>query len=29
MGELETWLALSEKRGEAKYSVLCEGEGSG
>lgn len=29
MGELETWLALSEKRGEPKYSVACEGDGSG
>lgn len=29
MGELEIWLALSEKRGDIKYSVLCDGEGSG
>lgn len=29
MGELETWLAWSEKRGEMKYSVLCEGDGRG
>lgn len=29
MGELETWLALSAARGEPKYSVVCEGEGSG
>lgn len=29
MGELEIWLALSEKRGEVKYSVDCDGEGSG
>ena len=29
MGEVETWLALSEKRGEPKYSVACEGDGSG
>lgn len=29
MGELDTWLAWSEKRGEPKYSVACEGDGSG
>lgn len=29
MGELETLLALSAARGEPKYSVVCEGEGSG
>jgi hypothetical protein len=29
MGELETWLPLSEKRGDVKSSVFCDGEGSG
>jgi hypothetical protein len=29
MGELETWLALSEKRGEVKYSVCCDSDGDG
>lgn len=29
MGELEVKLALSGTRGDAKYSVFCDGEGSG
>tara|TARA_R110002003_G_scaffold70_18_gene6494 strand:- start:34523 stop:35401 length:879 start_codon:yes stop_codon:yes gene_type:complete len=29
MGELDRWLAWSEKRGDEKYSVGCDGDGSG
>ena len=29
MGEADVKLALSGMRGDAKYSVLCDGEGSG
>ena len=29
MGEPEVKLALSSTRGDTKYSVLCDGEGSG
>ena len=29
MGEPEAKLALSGMRGDAKYSVFCDGEGSG
>ena len=29
MGELEWKLALSLRRGEVKYSVVCDGEGRG
>lgn len=29
MGELEARLAVSGMRGDTKYSVFCDGEGSG
>lgn len=29
MGELDGKLAVSGMRGDAKYSVLCDGDGSG